>query len=242
MPSDRSERRRPAQPHQLGGVLGRQAQLQDRHPATGVHDLQGNPSAVVEPAGRVLVHADPGQRRNDPSGQVGGVRGVVAHPEVARVEAREVVDKVAGSRCTQAQGGGLPVRRDDQDAARGGQSVRPAGQLVDPGAVLEQRRRSVADVEGGQRCVAVLPRAALLLAHECVGQEFVEGDGHVCSSSGSTWLSTKLFRRRIQRWPIVNDGGPGVQLGLGSSTAPRRRTCGTSLRVADLGGQRVNSQ
>ena len=82
-------------------------------------------------------------------GQRGGVRGLVGHPVVLRVEAAEVVDQRRAARADSADRRGLPVRADDQDRLRARQVAGPGGELARPHRVVEQRGRAVADVERG---------------------------------------------------------------------------------------------
>ena len=140
-------------------VLRRQAELQHGHVTQRVHDLQRDPSAVIEAAVRVLVHRLAArQRSRHPPGQVAGVRCGVCHLVVPGMKAAEVVhQRGTGRRRGQHDRRRLPVRADDQDAARFGHALGPGGQLAHPRPVVEQRRGAVAEVQRRKRSVVRHP-------------------------------------------------------------------------------------
>jgi hypothetical protein len=158
-------------------VVGGHGQLQHRDVAVGVHDLQRDPGAVVEAAAGVLVDRLAVRHgRGHPGRQGAGVRGRVGHLEVAAVEAGEVVhQRSAGSAGGQAQRRRLPVGADDEDGGGRGKGLGPAEQLLDPGRVLEQGRRPVAQVQRGHRPVLGCPEPPLAGRRRGVAQEGVEG-------------------------------------------------------------------
>ena len=117
--------------HQPDRVLGGQRQLQHRDVGLGVHDPQRHPRPMVEPAAGVLVdRLARGHHRRDPGGQLGGVRRLVGHPVVLRVETAEVVDQrcAAGAQADRSR---LPVGADDEDRTRARQVGGPGGELPD---------------------------------------------------------------------------------------------------------------
>ena len=145
-----------AEGEQLVGVLGRQRHLQDRDVGLGIHDLQRDPGAVVEPARGVLVHPlGVRHHRGDPLGEVVGRRGLVGHPVVPLREPAEVVDQAdARAGGGERQGRGLPVGADDQDRPSGG-GGRPrasAAARTTPGRrAAEERRARCRGPASGQR-------------------------------------------------------------------------------------------
>jgi hypothetical protein len=150
----------PAQVQQPRGVVGRHAELQDRNPGIGVHDLQRHPRAVVQAAAGVLVYwLGAGHELGDLFGERGGVRRVVPHLVVHRVEAAEVIDELAWPAAAEGKRSRLPVRGDDEDGPRPGQGPCPGVELGHPARHLEQHRGSVAEVQAGQRPVVRGPQA-----------------------------------------------------------------------------------
>ena len=141
-----------AELHQPVRVVGGQRHLQHRDVGLGVHDLQRHPRAVVEAAGGVLVdRLAVGHHRRDPLRQRAWRRASrrssgstsARTRRSRRPAARRLADRLTGADSQWA----LTMRI----AFGRGRSRGPGRELAGPDRVVEQRRRTVADVEGRHR-------------------------------------------------------------------------------------------
>ena len=138
-----------AELHQAVRVVGGQRHLQHRDVGLGVHDLQRHPRAVVEPARDVLVDGL-AARASSPRRA-----GPAPWRRASRRSSGSTSARTRRSRRPAARGSRVRLTGADSQCALTmriafgrGRSLRPRRELAGPDRVVEQRRRTVADVQG----------------------------------------------------------------------------------------------